>query len=354
MWGGYVAKFDDVSNPTRADVLTELIISEQYPAGYVLSEFISLDETVFTDIVQSVFAEHEHGEVDISLLKQLLSIWFPSSDDAPILFGYCGKYELLDIANHIAIFREFINLCNNNPAMFSDMWFEAFAIACQRAITYSDDCHDENEYTAVEVDINTGQILTSWTKEIPLNTSKNNVSNAILDYEDQTPKENASLLLEVMQNEVEYIAEFFAPNTIPGLRYRDPAKYLFESLKNLIDLGVLPKKCKNCGKYFVPEKRYDAIYCDRQAPQDINKTCKKYGAAAQWHDNISKDEAASLYRKIYMAKQIASKRKPDIHAESFDMFKDESKQWKKDVKAGAKTEGEYLTWLKSFRAKDGD
>jgi len=113
------------------------------------------------------------------------------------------------------------------------------------------------------------------------------------------------------------------------------------------------KKCENCGLPFIPYLRSDALYCDRISPQYPTKTCKEYGAIKAYQDNLKNDEAMGLYRKIYMAKQMLVKRNPDIQAyqESFEKFKEESKQWKADVKAGKKLEQEYIDWLKLVKEK---
>ena len=38
------------------------------------------------------------------------------------------------------------------------------------------------------------------------------------------------------------------------------------------------KKCKNCGKYFIPANRTDEKYCENISPQNSNKTCKEIGS----------------------------------------------------------------------------
>ena len=113
------------------------------------------------------------------------------------------------------------------------------------------------------------------------------------------------------------------------------------------------KKCANCGKYFVPIYRSDTIYCNNLSPQDNKKTCKQYGAMKSYQNNLKTNEAMGLYRKIYMSKQMLSRRNPDIkeYADSFEKYKEQSKQWKLEVKAGAKTEAEYIEWLKSVKEK---
>lgn len=143
--------------------------------------------------------------------------------------------------------------------------------------------------------------------------------------------------------------------------------YELSTLEDLINCCIFEmankevslKKCSNCGKYFVPTNRSDTIYCDNQAPQDPSKTCKKYGAIKAYQNNLKKNESMSLYRTIYMSKQMLVKRSKEkednellrINTESFEKFKILSAQWKSDVKTGSKTEQEFIEWLKAVKEK---
>lgn len=117
-----------------------------------------------------------------------------------------------------------------------------------------------------------------------------------------------------------------------------------------INNNITIKQCKNCGKLFQP-LRADALYCDNISPQEETKTCKEYGAYQQWITNIKSDEATSLYRKIYMRKQMQAKRNPDIdtYIEDFENYKQNTKQWKADTKSGKKTNEEFLAWLENLK-----
>lgn len=145
-----------------------------------------------------------------------------------------------------------------------------------------------------------------------------------------------------------------------------PAKKEFESyicynfndifcatIYNTLLCGMQFKKCNNCGKFFIPFSRSDTIYCDRKSPQDASLTCKEYGSQRLWYQKLRENEAASLCRNVYSAKQMLVKRNPDIeeYRNSFEKFKSLSKQWKADVKTGVKTEAEFIEWLKSVKEK---
>ncbi len=127
----------------------------------------------------------------------------------------------------------------------------------------------------------------------------------------------------------------------------------YSSLQAVFMNGLIVKKCENCQGYFIPYNRSDTIYCDRKSPQDSSLTCKEYGSQRLWYQKLKENKAALLSRNVYSAKQMLVKRNPDIkeYRDSFEKFKSLSKQWKADVKAGTKTEEEFIEWLKSVKEK---
>lgn len=128
---------------------------------------------------------------------------------------------------------------------------------------------------------------------------------------------------------------------------------VYECVYLMAETSTTIKKCENCGRFFVPKNRSDTIYCDYPSPQDNKKTCKKYGAEKKYQKNLKDNELMSLYRRIYMSKQMLAKRHPDISAytDAFNKYKEESKKWKADIKSGTKTEDEYLLWLREVKEK---
>lgn len=117
--------------------------------------------------------------------------------------------------------------------------------------------------------------------------------------------------------------------------------------------GFCFKRCKNCGKFFVPLSRSDEMYCNNVSPQDQMRTCKEYGSQKLWYDRLKSDEVAKLARNIYSAKQMLVRRNPDIvgYKKMFDYFKLERKKWETLVKSGEKSKEEYLSWLNEMKAK---
>lgn len=130
--------------------------------------------------------------------------------------------------------------------------------------------------------------------------------------------------------------------------------YMIVTFLQLIENNYLILKCKNCNKYFIPYKRTDTYYCDRQSPQDNTKTCKQYGAdKAWWIRTKDENDWYNLYRKIYQSFQVKAKRNPDDpqHKKNYDNFRKEANTWKQAVKEGTKTEADFMKWLQNFRKK---
>ena len=129
--------------------------------------------------------------------------------------------------------------------------------------------------------------------------------------------------------------------------------YMIVTFLKIVENNYMVLKCKNCNKYFIPYKRIDTLYCDRISPQNSSKNCKQYGAEQEWNRKMKEDGGwQKLQRKIYMSLQMAAKREDEnsnYHKENFIKYKENVKQWKKDIRDGGKTEDEFIEWLKKFK-----
>lgn len=133
-------------------------------------------------------------------------------------------------------------------------------------------------------------------------------------------------------------------------RLRDIAMISFNEIASR---GKTIRQCQNCGKYFIPLKRVDTLYCDNPSPEAPEMTCKEYGTRRLWYERQKEDEIATLSRKVASAKGMLAKRNPDIPAytASYEYFKAERKKWKKAVAEGSKTKEEYREWLLLMQSK---
>ncbi|WP_088227370.1 DUF6076 domain-containing protein [Desulfosporosinus sp. FKB] len=73
---------------------------------------------------------------------------------------------------------------------------------------------------------------------------------------------------------------------------------LFVSFMHMVKNQVVLKKCKCCGKYFIPTGRADKEYCDRIAPNS-SKTCYEVGSIKKYHEKTKSNPVLQLFQKEY-------------------------------------------------------
>lgn len=63
-------------------------------------------------------------------------------------------------------------------------------------------------------------------------------------------------------------------------------------------MGERPRRCHNCGRYFLLTFGYNTCYCNNIAPGETARTCRKVGAhRKEAHGNCT--PAQKEYRKVY-------------------------------------------------------
>ena len=105
------------------------------------------------------------------------------------------------------------------------------------------------------------------------------------------------------------------------------------------------KKCKNCGKFFVPENRSDEIYCSNIF--ENGKTCKEVGHFRVLQKQMKENDDLRIYRNVYQKLLLRTRRNPDNkdYIRDFELFKSTNSELKEDVSNGKITQEEYMEWL---------
>lgn len=109
-------------------------------------------------------------------------------------------------------------------------------------------------------------------------------------------------------------------------------------------------KCKNCGHYFVPEKRSDAVYCTYPLRDNKAKTCKDVGAQNTRANKEKNDASTKEYRKVYMRLKMATNRHPEDAetAEKLERLTGEIHEWRNKLAHGIASLPEFMDWLNQF------
>jgi len=63
--------------------------------------------------------------------------------------------------------------------------------------------------------------------------------------------------------------------------------------------GNAPRRCHNCGRYFLLTEGYNTCYCNNIAPGETERTCRKVGAHRKANRPTGLSPAQIEYRRVY-------------------------------------------------------
>ena len=87
--------------------------------------------------------------------------------------------------------------------------------------------------------------------------------------------------------------------------------------------GFVPKRCANCGRWFLQTPGATFAYCTGSAPADPGKTCREIGAASSFKDKVANNEVWQVQQRAYKKYYARTMRK--------DMTKAEFEAWTRDA-----------------------
>lgn len=84
--------------------------------------------------------------------------------------------------------------------------------------------------------------------------------------------------------------------------------FLYTDFYRGLKVGNAPRRCHNCGRYFLLTEGYNTCYCNNIAPGETERTCRKVGA--HWKEakeraaaTPAQNEYAKAYNRLKMRKQ---------------------------------------------------
>lgn len=87
--------------------------------------------------------------------------------------------------------------------------------------------------------------------------------------------------------------------------------------------GFVPKRCTNCGRWFLQKPGATYAYCTEPAPGQDGKTCREIGASSSFKDKVANNEVWQVQQRAYKKYYARTMRK--------DMTKAEFEAWTRDA-----------------------
>ena len=97
------------------------------------------------------------------------------------------------------------------------------------------------------------------------------------------------------------------------------ADFVYVELMRGLQRGYLPKRCLNCGRWFLQQPGSDFHYCPRVAPGELEKTCREVGALSSFQAKVRNSEIWQLHQRAYK-KYFARTRTGTLSRDDFDSW----------------------------------
>lgn len=75
--------------------------------------------------------------------------------------------------------------------------------------------------------------------------------------------------------------------------------FVYVELMRGLQKGFVPKRCANCGRWFLQTPGVSFAYCDSIAPGEKEKTCRDIGALANFQEKVRNNEVWQVHQRAY-------------------------------------------------------
>lgn len=77
------------------------------------------------------------------------------------------------------------------------------------------------------------------------------------------------------------------------------ADFIYVELMKGLQKGYLPKRCSNCGRWFLQEPGFSYNYCDSPSKQDPSLSCRDIGARENFRKKVANNEIWNIHQRAY-------------------------------------------------------
>ena len=137
--------------------------------------------------------------------------------------------------------------------------------------------------------------------------------------------------------EADKLCETYAFDSLGAFLYVD----FFRGLR----LNHIPKRCDNCGKYFLNAGGKYNNYCERVLKDDPDRTCRDVGARRKYGEKCKDDPVWLAYNRAYKT-HYARYMKKKMTAAQFEQWSRQAVEWRNAASAGKLPREEYERIIK--------
>lgn len=109
------------------------------------------------------------------------------------------------------------------------------------------------------------------------------------------------------------------PVLVEKLYFDRLADFLYVECMRGIQKGFAPKRCANCGRWFLQTPGATYAYCDEIAPGESERTCREIGAITSFREKVRNNEVWQIHQRAYK-KYFARTRKNTMSRTDFEAW----------------------------------
>jgi len=101
--------------------------------------------------------------------------------------------------------------------------------------------------------------------------------------------------------------------------------FIYVEFMKGLQRGFVPKRCANCGRWFLQEPGVTYNYCSQTAPGGTELTCRDIGSRASFRDKVKNNEIWQIHQRAYK-KYFARTKKGTMTKPEFEAWEREAEQ----------------------------
>lgn len=159
-------------------------------------------------------------------------------------------------------------------------------------------------------------------------------SEAIQRYEDENPDLRLSkILTSDMRVRARVIVQDGKPLFTESYEFQDAVSFFFVDLMRGLKSNYVPKRCANCGKWFLITGGKYLEYCSNPLENDPSKTCRDIGAQEIYAQKCRNDPVWQTYTRAYKT-HFARRTKGKMTPDEFRIWADNAILWRGQAERG--------------------
>ena len=278
------------------------------PYGTILTELLDYDAASYRECTQRL-----HDAVDNRNDSDTLCALADVRREFLKLPFYNTYLESLSMIDMYLAVPQFIGDLYQRPHILSIFYQAAEDIAAiqERYAWFVDSALDDGGQRRKK-----GQRKIPPADRIMMNLMEPYVSGRSLGGDRNVDAPNVQLQYAVLQTED-------GAEVVEKLYFDRLSDFVYVELMKGLQKGFVPKRCPNCGRWFVQEPGMDFNYCANPAPQDPTKLCRDIGASNSFLDKKKNHAIWNIHQRAYR-KYYARMKKGDMTKAAFFAWAEEA------------------------------